>query len=255
MKIALLSKTFLPKIGGVETSSAMLATIWTKAGHEVEIVTAVPGDQTYDKSRVLRQWGLRALYDACTRADIVFTNGYSRLAVIAAALARKQITVLHQGYQFICSDGLGFRQRKFHDFHRRKDLALAYAESPLVAVKAVGSWSFDLALRVAGRWVSHVVPSEHVKKRMGLSNATVLYQPPSPSVVSEVSQAPRSDFATIDAPIRFFGRLVFEKGVDDLILAYHTILKEFQHIPALEIFGEGPEQRGSGGSHSQVRPS
>jgi hypothetical protein len=39
----------------------------------------------------------------------------------------RPLVVFHQGYQLICSDGLGFRDRSFHGFDTRADLRLAFA--------------------------------------------------------------------------------------------------------------------------------
>ena len=86
-RIALFSKAFLPNVGGIETSSAMMATIWHRAGHDVEVVTAVPDSAPWPGPyRVTRSWNLRALGAAVDGADLVVTNGYSRLAIAVAAL-------------------------------------------------------------------------------------------------------------------------------------------------------------------------
>jgi len=54
-------------------------------------------------------------------------NGYSRAVLAAAVLLHRPLVVFHQGYQLICSDGLGFRDRSFHGFETRADLRLAFA--------------------------------------------------------------------------------------------------------------------------------
>lgn len=251
MRVSLLSKAFLPSTGGVESSSAMLARMWLQAGHEVVIVTAVPGPETYEGARVVRQWSSASIAGAARWADVSVTNGYSRAAVIAAQLMGRPIAILHQGYQLISSDGLGFRGRQFHDFAFRKDLALAWHESPRVALKAFATRTFDEFIRRAGRRVLHVVPSRHVCRRLRLPDAVVMYQPCNPEVIDALDAEPPSlgerDAAYRHGPVRFFGRLVFEKGVDDLINAFADIAPEEEALrPAnplmLEIFGEGPER-------------
>jgi hypothetical protein len=131
LKITLLSKAFLPNVGGVETSSAMIAQVWHEAGHDVEVVTATPDDQPWrGPYRVSRSWTLPTLARKIAASDFVATNGYSRVAVVAAALSRRSVVVFHQGYQLICSDGLGFRNRTFHGFRIGSDIRLAFAAGP-----------------------------------------------------------------------------------------------------------------------------
>jgi hypothetical protein len=48
LKIALCSKSFLPNVGGIETSTAMIAPTWHAAGHEVEVVTPTPDPALMD---------------------------------------------------------------------------------------------------------------------------------------------------------------------------------------------------------------
>jgi glycosyltransferase involved in cell wall biosynthesis len=257
VRIALFSKPFLPQVGGIETSSAMLADIWAGAGHAVEVVTASTSreppvaDRRY---RVTRVWSPPELYAAARRADRVVCNGYSRVGVVAANLAGRQPIVLHQGYQFICTDGLGFRQRTFHDFDRARDLELAFAESPTEGFKGVAKWIFDAGVRRVPRALSHVVPSAHVARRLGLIPLAVLYQPPNPRVMAAVAAAgePATELrarAYREGDVVFFGRLVFEKGVDDLVNAFARLrashpdaLSGRTRPPRLIIYGAGPER-------------
>ena len=68
MRIALSSKSFLPNVGGIETSTAMIARTWRAAGHEVEVVTATPDPAPpTEPFRVTRAWGPRALAAAVGR--------------------------------------------------------------------------------------------------------------------------------------------------------------------------------------------
>ena len=255
MRIALLSKAFLPNVGGIETSSAMMATIWHTAGHDVEVVTAVadvpPETEPY---RVTRAWNLATLSAAVRRADLTATNGYSRAAVVAAALNRRPLIIFHQGYQLICSDGLGFRGRTFHGFNTVEDLKLAFMAGPRTGAQALARLPFDAAVRASTHGIRHVVPSRHVARRLGLAHYQVIYQPPNRAVVDAVanlgeptSQARSQAYETGD--VVFFGRLVFEKGCDDLIRAYALWRRRLatagrpRRAPArLVVYGRGPEQ-------------
>jgi glycogen synthase len=256
LRLALFSKSFLPNVGGIETSSAMLAEIWTGAGHEVDVVTAVPeNSQVTRPYHVTRSWSARVLRDSARRADVVICNGYSRVGVVTARLAGRRPIVLHQGYQLICTDGLGFRGTTFHDFDPIRDLSLAFAQSTVEGLRGVVKMSFDGVVR---RWpglLTHVVPSVHVARRLKLESFRILYQPPNPAVVAALASAGELTASARVAAheagdVVFFGRLVFEKGVDDLLRAF----KLFRGVsgglpgpgrtrpPRLAIYGEGPER-------------
>jgi glycosyltransferase involved in cell wall biosynthesis len=254
VKIALASKAFLPAVGGIETSSAMIARAWTAAGHDVEVLTAVPDAQPWrEPYRVTRTWTPRALATAFARADLAAVNGYSRLGVVAAAATRRRLIVFHQGYQLICSDGLGFRDRTFHGFALGRDLALAFAAGRTQGAHALARIPFDAAVKVWPRGIRHVVPSRHVGVRLGLPRADVIYQPPSPTVIDAIAAlGPPSPEERARAfrggDVVFFGRLVFEKGCDDLVRAYALARRRRAGAgagraapPRLIIYGRGPE--------------
>ena len=254
MRITLLSKAFLPNVGGVETSSAMIAQVWQEAGHDVEVVTATPDDQPWrGPYRVSRSWTLPTLVRKIAASDFVATNGYSRVAVVASALSRRSVVVFHQGYQLICSDGLGFRDRTFHGFRIGSDIRLAFAAGPKQGLRALARVPVDAAVRAWSPGTKHVVPSRHVATRLRLPDSTVLYQPPNPAVIAALEDlGPQTVEARADAhehgDIVFFGRLVFEKGCDVLVRAYALWLgrggpglRPDRARPRLVIYGRGPE--------------
>jgi glycosyltransferase involved in cell wall biosynthesis len=186
-------------------------------------------------------------------SDFVATNGYSRIAVAAAALSRRSVLVFHQGYQLICSDGLGFRGRTFHGFRVGRDIRLSFAAGPTQGLRALARVPVDAAVRAWSSGVRHVVPSHHVATRLRLPGSTVLYQPPNPAVISAIEVlGPQTIEARADAHQRgdivFFGRLVFEKGCDVLVRAYalwlgrgRPGLRSDRAQPRLVIYGRGPE--------------
>jgi glycosyltransferase involved in cell wall biosynthesis len=253
LKIALCSKAFLPDVGGIETSTAMMARTWAAAGHDVEVVTAVPDDAPWTEPyRVTRTWTPASIMSSIKRCDVVAVNGYSRLATAAAVAGRRRVIVFHQGYQLICSDGLGFRGQKFHEFDTLSDIKLAFDASPAQGLRAVARVPFDAAVRHWPRGIEHVVPSRHVGDRLGLVHCRVIYQPPNPAVIEGVAEmgaptpAARSR-AYESGDVVFFGRLVFEKGCDDLIRAYDRWRRESADSrprtrpPRLVLYGRGPE--------------
>jgi glycosyltransferase involved in cell wall biosynthesis len=254
VKVTLLSRAFLPNVGGIETSSAMMAEVWSDTGHEVEVVTATPDEHPWEGAySVSRSWSLPILARKIAATDFVATNGYSRVAVVAAMLSRRPIVVFHQGYQLICSDGLGFRDRQFHGFRIADDLRLAFAAGGKVGLRALARLPLDGALRTRHSKIIHVVPSHHVAERLRLPQSTVLYQPPNPVVIAALEElGPQSTPAAAGSfeggDIVFFGRLVFEKGCDVLVRAYASwISRGWPGLPVgrvhprLVIYGRGPE--------------
>jgi glycosyltransferase involved in cell wall biosynthesis len=235
----------------------MIAATWQAAGHEVEVVTAVPAGTSSPVGPYLvtRAWTSAALTAAIRRADVVATNGYSRVAVAYAALHRRRLIVFHQGYQLICSDGLGFRGRQFHEFDTLRDLKLACSAGVKPGAHALMRIPFDNAVK---RWMSnidHVVPSRHVAWRLGLRDSRIVYQPPNPVVIEALAAlgettADARDRAYKTGDIVFFGRLVFEKGCDDLIRAYALWREREAAVrpppsraaARLIIYGQGPER-------------
>ena len=233
-----------------------MAEIWQAAGHDVEVVTAVPDPAPPAGSyRITREWTRTALTAAVARANVVVTNGYSRVAAAMAALNRRRLIVFHQGYQLICSDGLGFRGRTFHGFRPLADLKLAFADGLKTGAHAVMRIPFDRAVQAWTHGLQHVVPSRHVARRLGLRECRVIYQPPNPLVMEALTElGPMTSEARASAyetgNLVFFGRLVFEKGCEDLIKAYALwrdrdcarAIDSGRPRPRLIIYGQGPEQ-------------
>ena len=254
MNIALLSKAFLPNVGGIETSTAMMARTWHAAGHVVEVVTAVSnGADATEAYCVTRVWRPRTLSAAVRRADLVVVNGYSRAAVAAAVLHRRRLIVFHQGYQLVCRDGIGLGDRRRDGFDAFERLKWAVVTLPKEILPAVVRLAFDAAVRRRAFRIDHVVPGQHAAAGLGLSGYKVIYQPPNPEVVDALSTLGEP---TAEARVRahetgdvvFFGRLVFEKGCEDLLRAYalwqhrwESGLRRRRTPAKLTIYGRGPE--------------
>jgi glycosyltransferase involved in cell wall biosynthesis len=254
LRIALLSKSFLPNVGGIETSTAMIAEVWQGGGHDVEVITATADATPWSGPyRVSRDWSLRALTAKTAETDLVASNGYSRVAIAAAGRHGRPIVIFHQGYQLICSDGLGFRNRKFHHFRMAADLRLAVAAGVRSTVHALARIPVDGLVRAWRHGVTHVVPSRHVAARLDLPDSTVLYQPPNPIVIAAIDAlgpqpADMRARAHQAGDIVFFGRLVFEKGCDVLVRSYARWLGRGcpgigagRAQPRLVLYGRGPE--------------
>ncbi|MDQ2867330.1 MAG: glycosyltransferase family 4 protein [Verrucomicrobiota bacterium] len=97
MKILFSSYAFAPGIGGIENASALLATQFVEAGHEVRLITQTPGAPStsfpypvFRRPSFIRQ---HALLHWC---DVFFQNNISLPSLILAVLMRKPALVVHQ---------------------------------------------------------------------------------------------------------------------------------------------------------------
>jgi glycogen synthase len=102
MKILMLSLPFAPLIGGTVTVSEILATEFTRAGHEVCVVTETPGDQRTDPEpyRVLRCVSPRALLREVEWCDVFFHNSISIRNAWPLLLIRRPWVIAQHTYLF-----------------------------------------------------------------------------------------------------------------------------------------------------------
>ena len=129
----------------------MIAKVWHEAGHDVVVVTATEDARPWGGPyAVSRSWSPVFLARTTAGVDLVASNGYSRAAVAAAAIGQRPVIVFHQGYQIICSDGLGFRNRQFHQFRVGRDIRLAFAAGVRPSFYALARKAVDAARFMAG---------------------------------------------------------------------------------------------------------
>ena len=244
MRILIHSHAFWPLLGGIESVSHLLAAGFAAREHEVTVVTEVPseserGDVNYavvrNPNEVLRHRLVRS-------HDIVYSNGASLRYAGPAWLHRKPFVWTHAGYQLQCLDGAGWVQGAAAPleplasimFHLRRQPA------PKVAKSAAALWvrrrvAFNLA-------AANVAITGHVARRQPLPRQTVISNPAD----IERFRAARTEVVRPDAPITYLGRLVSEKGIEDLIHAYADLVRmahpSSAPIPKLQLIGDGPER-------------
>ncbi len=96
MKIAMVSLTFLPKVGGLENIMAGLAEEWAKANHDVTVFTDVPGDGNDNGPYpIVRQFSLSQLSSAVKAADVFVEANISLKTCVIGLLNRKKWFVTH----------------------------------------------------------------------------------------------------------------------------------------------------------------
>ena len=95
-----MSRSFLPSLGGIETTTDALARAWAAAGHEVTIATETLSaeDAPQPGIALLRGPSRRALLRAARAADLVWHNHLSLRAAWTQALAWRPWVVTHQGW-------------------------------------------------------------------------------------------------------------------------------------------------------------
>lgn len=235
MRILLLSRTFLPSLGGIEQASYVLARGLTARGHSVSVATDVPAEPAFDASlgfEVLRRRSFSALVRAARTADVVHTNGHSIPAIVLAEAARRPLVVTHQGYQATCLNGLGW-----HDGHRcgyalRACAALTarHQGAKLAARQLV---RHAVARATLSRAAAHVAVSAFVRDRIAAPRSQVVFNCADTSAFRPDPGSVQSD------RVLFVGRFVAEKGVDVLLRAVAACARRNTPVE-LDLVGAGP---------------
>ena len=209
LKILLLSHSFYPDIGGIESISEMLATEFVNAGHEVRLLTWSQSKEVkLFPYPVIRQPGKIALFREYAWADVVFENNPClRMAWAGVFFKRKSVTAI-QTWISNMEGGVGLPELVKFMFLRR-------ACSVIACSRAIQQRYFKRAFIIGNPYkegVFKILPG--IQRNM--------------------------DFV-------FLGRLVSDKGADVLIQAFNRLLTESGpdgSLPSnitLTIIGSGPE--------------
>jgi len=210
-KILFLSHRFFPDLGGIETVSEILATNFSKAGHEVHLVTwSTDSANKIFPFEVIRNPNKCTLFQQHLWADLIFENNPClRLSWPALFLRRPSVVALHT---WIETPNSGFALQD----------KLKY-------------WWLKRAKRV-------IACSDAIRKRCWPAS-TIIRNPYLETKFRILLNIPRTlDFV-------FVGRLVSDKGVDIAIRAFYNVIKakdkRTQNDTNLwfTIVGEGPERK------------
>src|ERR1700749_4757419 len=97
MKILLTTYIFSPKVGGIETVSALLATEFVRAGHEVKLVTKTEEKDGIERPfEVIRAPSPTELIELTRWCDIFFQNNISLEMAWPLLLVRRPWVVSSQ---------------------------------------------------------------------------------------------------------------------------------------------------------------
>lgn len=202
MKILLSSHFFYPSIGGIEQVSRTLALEFTKAGHEVRVVTTTREKGALDYPfEIIRRPGPFQLVRLVRWCDVFFHNNISLQTAWPLLLVRKPWVVAHHTWLARVNGRRGVR---------------------------------DWIKRRASRHASNITVSKAVAKDLP-APSVVIGNPYRDEVFKKNPAVAR------ERELVFLGRLVWDKGVDLLISALH-ILKQKGIAPRLTIIGDGPER-------------
>ncbi|QHT65768.1 glycosyltransferase family 4 protein [Rhodocytophaga rosea] len=206
MKILIYSGPFYPKVGGMETTSLILAQQFHLAGNEVKLITVTPGNTNSDRQHfayeVLRNPSLWKMLILIWECDIFFHKGISLKAFWPIVFFRRKFVVMHETWYS-------------RDHNGKK------------------GWQDQLKLFIC-RYIVNVAISKSIAQRIP-AKSYVIPNPYESRIFTKIEGILRNK------ELIFLGRIVSDKGVDILLSALF-LLKKRNITPVLSIVGEGPEK-------------
>ena len=255
MRLLIYAHFFAPSTGGVETYALLLASGFserpTAATGEVTVATQTPAPPEFDSAfpfKVVRQPNWWQLLGLIRRASVVQLAGPSLLPMILALLLRKPLVVEQHGYQAACPNGLLLYEpsKQVCSGHF---LAGRYRECLRCNRELLGWWSSlkILALTFPRRWLcrragANVAVTQHVARRLNLSNIQVIYHGVPDLRDSDLEDGLAKGEEVNPLCFAYVGRLVSEKGLPLLIRAARR-LREDGYDFRLRFVGDGPERQ------------
>jgi len=202
----LVHSRFAPNVGGIETVTWLLSHEWHRRGHDVTVVSDVrcnPGERPQVPFELTYRPRPTQWLRLMSRADLFVQMNVSLKAAWPACFVRRPWVAVHHGFYF-----------------------------PVGAVER--DWRERLKLRLARAACLNIAVSRAVERAVA-APCEVIPNPYAESVFQQGNNGrPRSGLI-------FVGRLVSEKGLDDLLAAL-VRLREASLAPYLTIVGDGPER-------------
>jgi glycogen synthase len=234
--VLLHSRSFYPRIGGLERVSEILAGQLSADGVPVTVLTDTPlgSAEEVGPYRVVRNPPPSRVPALVEEADVVHVNGFSVQLVRHCRRSRKPLIWTHQGYQAVCTEGLLLHGRDRCDGRLSRCARLSS--------RTHGSWwatrhVAELAVRrfLLRYAAANVCVTQWVASRIRAPRSRVIWNPVA------VSDLTPGDKTAGIGRFSFFGRLVREKGVDVLLRALKEC-HEAGHAFTAVIVGDGPER-------------
>jgi glycogen synthase len=202
MRILISSYAFAPSIGGIETTSGLLAEEFARHGHTVIVVTQTES-RTADTFlfAIVRRPSIGKLFRLTRWCDVYWQNNLSVRTIWPALLLRKPTLITHQGSYLRRPSGFDVLQRLKH-------------------------------------WIVNHTTSVAISRPVAAcfkNHSTII---PNPYHARLFAPGLTSTERTGD--LVFVGRLVAEKGLDILLAALGS-LRVQGILPRLTVVGLGPE--------------
>jgi len=237
MRILIHSRTFLPRVGGLEQASLALARGLAQGGHEVVVATDVPGGSEGDRHLgfdVARGVSKASLVSLARSSELVHSNGHSMVTLAAAHVARRPLVVTHHGYQAVCLSGLGWHGGERCGYELPRCIRLTW-EHDGAARTTRQLVRHTIARGTMGWATAHVGVSQFVADALRIRDISVVYNAADTSIFRSGQAKGRRD------SFLFVGRFVGEKGVPDLLRAFARY-RERGGSRKLRLVGAGPEE-------------
>jgi glycosyltransferase involved in cell wall biosynthesis len=256
LKLLIYAEYFLPVIGGVQTSVALLARgLAERASADassvqqvaVTLVTRTPANGMDDSAlpyRVVRRPSLRQLSRLIRDADVVHIAGPCFVPLVLVWLLGKPAAIEHHGYQASCPNGLLFMDQS-HSLCPGHFMAGRYSECLNCNSGTMGWFGSlrQLLMTFPRRWLCkkvsvNITISDHVGGRLRLPRSKTIYygieilEPRQPQPARNSSQTLR---------VAYVGRFVVEKGVPVLLRAAQLLARTDCNFE-LTLIGDGPER-------------
>jgi glycogen(starch) synthase len=206
LKIVVYSPAFHPMIGGLETVVQVLATEWSKLGHQVTVVTdALNAEPDSFPFKVLRGASFFGIVQAVREGDVFVHANVSLWGLLPwlfCGLRRPPWVATHHGWYFHLDKPVRWRDR-------------------------LKIWLTHLAS-------ANISVSDAVNRHLGSPGVVI------PNPYDNLTFRLLPD-VTRNIDLVFLGRLVSDKGVD-LLLDALVLLGLQGRRPSLTIIGSGPEE-------------
>lgn len=203
MKILFSSYAFRPRVGGIETVSAILADEFASAGHQVRLITETAGEDLEPLGYgVTRRPSLWKMFSLLRWSDIFFQNNISLPSLLPALAVGKPSIVAHQTWIRNRGGEIGWKDRL-------KRMLLS---------------------RVTNVAISRAIADD-------LQRPCVL----NPNPYRDASFRLLPGVAR-NRDLVFLGRLVSDKGMDLLLRALRDVRRD-DGTPTLTVIGSGPEEQ------------
>lgn len=255
MKLLMYSTFFAPSVGGVETIVASLARGLAERGggiaddgkFEVTVVTETAANGFDDRSfpfEVVRQPRLSALWRLIRASDVVHIAGPALAPMFLAWISRKPYVIEHHGYQAICPNGVLIHQpdRSVCSGHFQEGRYSACVRCQAHEMPSLRAISRILLMfprhRLAQSAKKNIGITQHVAERHRLPHSQVIYHG-----IEDAGQS--SGYSKKESgAVRFayVGRLVPEKGIDQLLAAAQRLNDSGSEFEVL-LVGDGPERQ------------